>query len=66
MMSAEELEAAKKERKAARKEGGDFKKRMEGPWGNKQDRKRNEGSKLNKEDRKKAQAREKNIIITFL
>jgi hypothetical protein len=27
MMSAEELEAAKKDRKAARKEGGEFKKR---------------------------------------
>jgi len=57
MMSTGELEAAKKERKAARKEGGEFKKRMEVPWGNKQDRKRNGG--LNKEERKKAQAREK-------
>ena len=65
-MSAGELEAAKKERKAARKEGGEFKKRMEVPWGNKQDRKRNGGSNLNKEDRKKAQARGKKIDIFII
>ena len=67
-MSAEELEAAKKDRNAARKEGGEFKKRSEAPWGNKQDwrdLKRKEGSGLNRENRKKAQATKKNHIIVL-